>query len=279
MDASFSSAAIDLPKGAVRSYVGHRGAAIAVLQGRVWLTQPNDLRDHFLGPGESFAFSAHGPIVVEALSDASVLRLPTMEAGAVSGERRQLELLATSDSRFVLLRAICAGDAQALRAFLDGLSAITRYRRFHGWFKGLPESLLQRLTHPDPRHELVVLALASGAGHQICVGEARCAAGDGAANVREIAVVVDDAWQGVGLGTAMLRSLAGRAKASGVDQLVGEVMWENVAMVGLAKRLGCTVRMHPADPRLLQVTRDLREGRVARSTAAGLNLPEIECST
>jgi hypothetical protein len=67
---------------------------------------------------------------------------------------------------------------------------------------------------------------------------------------------------------AMLRSLAAEARAGGVEQLVGDVMWENVAMIGLAERMGCTVRMHPADTRLLQVTQDLRAGRLAGSTPA-----------
>jgi hypothetical protein len=68
----------------------------------------------------------------------------------------------------------------------------------------------------------------------------------------------------------MLRSLAEGARAGGVEQLVGDVMWENVAMIGLAKRMGCTVRIHPADTRLLQVTRDLCDGCTAGSTAANL---------
>lgn len=270
MDVNSSSAAVHLPRGAVRSYVGHRGAGITVLKGRVWLTQPNDLDDHILQDGESFAFSGSGPVVVEALSDASVLRVPMMKPGEPSDKRRLPELLATSDGRLVLLRAVRASDAGALRAFVDGLSATTRYRRFHGWFKGLPDDVLQRMTHPDPRRELALLALAISAGQQICVGEARCAAGDGPPNVREIAVAVDDAWQGVGLGTAMLRSLAAEARAGGVERLVGDVMWENVAMIGLAERMGCTVRMHPADTRLLQVTQDLRGGRLAGSTPANL---------
>lgn len=117
------------------------------------------------------------------------------------------------------------------------------------------------MTRPDPRHELVLLALATGAAQATCIGEARCAAGDGPATVREIAVVVDDAWQRVGLAAAMLCSLAAEAQAHGVEQLVGDVMWENVATIRIARRMGCTLRMHPADARVLRVTCDLRDAR------------------
>ncbi|HSC62168.1 MAG TPA: GNAT family N-acetyltransferase [Caldimonas sp.] len=258
MDATFGPAAEDLPQGAVRSYAGRAGGGIAVLEGRVWLTEPNDLRDHVLHAGESFAFTGRGPIVVEALGHASVLLRPTMEPRATPGARRLPGLVSTADGRPVLLRAVRATDAAALRTFIEGLSAAARYRRFHGWFKGLPDSVLQRMTRPDPRRELVLLALAIGAGHATCVGEARCAAGDGPATVREIAVVVDDAWQRVGLAAAMLRSLADEARARGVEQLVGDVLWENVATIGLAKRMGCRLQMNPSDARVLRVTCDLR---------------------
>jgi len=261
MDATFGQAAMDLRQGDVRSYVARAGGGLSVLEGRVWLTQPNDLRDHVLVAGESFAFSRRGRIVVEALSDASLVVRRAAPASATCQRRRPPELLTTGDGRRVLLRAVRPGDAAAFRAFIGGLSAATRYRRFHGWLKDLPDSVLHRMTRPDPRRELVLLALAIGAGQQVCVGEARCAVGDEAAHVREAAVVVDDAWQGVGLGTAMLRSLATQARAHGVEQLVGDVMWGNVATIRLARRMGCTMRIHPADACLLRVARDLRDAQ------------------
>lgn len=106
MDASFDPAVDDLPEGAVRSYAGHAGGSMTVLEGRVWLTEPNDPKDHVLQGGESFSFNGRGPIVVEALSHASVLLLSSMEHCARSGGRRLPELLSTSDGRPVLLREV-----------------------------------------------------------------------------------------------------------------------------------------------------------------------------
>jgi len=73
MDASLGRTAVDLPKGAVRSYDRHGADGVSVLEGRVWVTRDNDLRDHVLHAGESLVFSGRGRMVVEALSGARVL--------------------------------------------------------------------------------------------------------------------------------------------------------------------------------------------------------------
>jgi hypothetical protein len=46
---------------------------IAVFQGQVWLTQDGDLRDVFLGAGDSFSFHGAGVTLVQALRDARLL--------------------------------------------------------------------------------------------------------------------------------------------------------------------------------------------------------------
>jgi hypothetical protein len=73
MHANFHPALTRLRKGAVRSHIGKHGRGIAVFEGRVWVTQDNDLRDFVLDAGESLAFDRRGRVVVQALSDASVL--------------------------------------------------------------------------------------------------------------------------------------------------------------------------------------------------------------
>jgi len=173
------------------------------------------------------------------------------------------ELLSGRGGRPVLLRAVRATDLALLEAFINGLSPASRRRRFHGAVKALPQGMLQRMVQPDPRHELALVAMAAVSGQQACIGEARYALSDGPPSEREFALVVADAWQGAGLGTAMLHGLARHARARGVERLVGDVMRDNAAMIEWARRNGCSVRTHPTDARLLRVTRELRDGRGA----------------
>ncbi len=186
------------------------------------------------------------------------------------------ELLSSRDGRLVLLRTVRVTDLSLLAAFIAGLSPASRHRRFHGGVNSLPLGVLRRMTQPDPQHELGLLAIAIVDGQQVCIGEARYAVGDGPPGVREFALVVDDAWQGVGLGTAMLRSLARHAHLHGVEHLVGDVMRDNEAMIEMAQRNGYAARTHPTDPRLLRVTRDLRGARfdkARRRVAPAIQLP------
>lgn len=50
---------------------GPEGCSLRMGRGSVWLTRYEDPRDYFLRPGETVAVSAPGPVVIEALEDAT----------------------------------------------------------------------------------------------------------------------------------------------------------------------------------------------------------------
>jgi GNAT superfamily N-acetyltransferase len=54
----------------------------------------------------------------------------------------------------------------------------------------------------------------------------------------EFAVVVADDWQGRGLGTTLLRYLAARARAEGIEHFTGLVLAENEPMLHMLEQLG-----------------------------------------
>jgi acetyltransferase len=155
----------------------------------------------------------------------------------------------------VRLRPVRAQDTATLDAFVRGLSLESRQRRFHGGMAQLPPDLLHRFTHPDPDGELALLAFATEGGREVCVGEARYALSDETPCDREFALAVADRWQGMGIGSGLLRTLTEHAERHGVERLYGDVLRDNLAMAGLARRQGYAVVRHPADPRLLRVTR------------------------
>ena len=64
-----------------------------------------------------------------------------------------------------------------------------------------------------------------------------------------------DAWQGRGLGSALLSRLCLRAKEAGYTALVGYVLAENREMLDLAAHLGFVQRGHEGDAAV--VVRDL----------------------
>jgi acetyltransferase len=181
------------------------------------------------------------------------------------------ELQSARDGRVALLRAVRESDVALLEAFFNGLTPASRRRRFHGGVNGLTPALLQHMTRPDPRHELALVLVTFEDKRVACIGEARYAVGDGPADEREFSLAVADAWQGVGLGSGLMRSLVRHARTRGVARLVGDVMRDNLPMIELALHSGFTVQSHPADARLLRATHAIGE----RAVDDALPLPPL----
>ena len=69
-----------------------------------------------------------------------------------------------------------------------------------------------------------------------------------------------DAWQGLGVGTALMQALIERARAKGLRRMFGEVLAQNRKMLELARALGFGVAPHPGDATLFTVTLVLAAG-------------------
>jgi len=133
----------------------------------------------------------------------------------------------------VRLRPMRPEDAELEQSFFAALSERSRYQRFMQHLRHLPPELLARFTQLDYDRELALVAL-----HD----EAFIAVGRYAPNpdgeTAEFALVVADAWQGKGLGRALLERLAGAARAAGYRALYGVILRANHDMLDLAARLG-----------------------------------------
>jgi hypothetical protein len=69
-------ASMTLPIGEARTLRHFAGARIEVTNGRIWLTEPGDLDDHFVGSGESMLLHQDGPVVIQSDGrSAAVLRI------------------------------------------------------------------------------------------------------------------------------------------------------------------------------------------------------------
>jgi GNAT superfamily N-acetyltransferase len=124
----------------------------------------------------------------------------------------------------VRIRELGPGEYDVLDAVFDGLSPISRYRRFHGAVPRMAPFMRARLGAVDGHSHIAVAAFAAGDP----VGIARLIAlGGGRA---ELAVEVVDAWQGMGIGTRLVRAVVERGRAAGHAEIGAEVLAENVAM-------------------------------------------------
>jgi acetyltransferase len=148
------------------------------------------------------------------------------------------------DGSSVALRPIRPEDADLERRFFEGLSDQSRYQRFLNQVAHLPAQMLARFTQLDYDRELALVALAPGSGEFIGVGRyAPNADGETA----EFALTVADAWQGRGVGRALLERLCECARAAGYLTLYGHILNANHDMLGLAQRLGFVPAGHDGD--------------------------------
>jgi acetyl coenzyme A synthetase (ADP forming)-like protein len=149
-------------------------------------------------------------------------------------EQRAVDVI-LKDGGTLRLRPPVAADADAVLAFLEGLSERSLYLRFHG-IRHVDRALVESLLDPDWVEAGV---LAAWFGDRVV----------GLANyvrlrdpsVAEAAFVVADEEQGRGIGTRLLEQLAARAAEGGITRFVAEVMAENQAMLSVFTGAGFDV--------------------------------------
>jgi GNAT superfamily N-acetyltransferase len=111
------------------------------------------------------------------------------------------------------------GDSAAIRDFFAGLSIRARYLRFFAAITPTPAMLRVLSGDSDGSHP--VLAIRDGAviGHAMAVDRAGPPGGQ-----TDIGVVVADAWQGHGVGSALVRALIRGAQDRGAGSLSMDVL-------------------------------------------------------
>ena len=73
----------------------------------------------------------------------------------------------------------------------------------------------------------------------------------------EFAIVVEDAWQGRGLGVALMMALEACARGRGLREMIGLVLAENSEMARMMTRLGFEGRTEPDDPAVMRFVKRL----------------------
>ena len=137
----------------------------------------------------------------------------------------------------VFVRPLRRDDGPLLDQILAGMSAESRFRRFHVAKPRLTQGERERLTAVDERDHLAAIAITEDGSP---VGVARIARMPDDPEYGELAVSVVDAWQGHGLGDQLLAHVAVRASDAGLDALIAFVLNET-GLVGSLERRGWKV--------------------------------------
>ncbi|WP_442930835.1 bifunctional acetate--CoA ligase family protein/GNAT family N-acetyltransferase [Micromonospora sp. NBC_00421] len=148
-----------------------------------------------------------------------------------------------SDGSTVGLRPIRPQDAPEIVAMHGRFSERTRYLRYFSPYPRIPERDLHRFVTVDHRDREAFVVLA---GDRI-VAVGRYERLGPAAPEAEVAFVVEDAYQGRGIGSVLLEHLADAARRAGIGHFVAEVLPTNGVMLRVFADFGYQVQRQFAD--------------------------------
>jgi RimJ/RimL family protein N-acetyltransferase len=149
------------------------------------------------------------------------------------------------DGRVLEIRALRPEDRAAMVAFADRMSDAARQLRFFAPRRGFSEREIDYFVNVDFIAHVALVAELDDGGTRRLVGGGRyivttpCSA--------EIAFAVDEACQGLGIASVILRHLAGIARHAGLRELVAEVLPENAAMLKVFARSALAMRTRRED--------------------------------
>ena len=127
------------------------------------------------------------------------------------------------------LRVIQAEDEARLERLFYRLSPESVYRRFFTLYTTPPSGAMRKLVDLDHDTRDAVVAVVD----EEIVGVARYAAVG--PHEAEVAVVVEDAWQGHGLGRRLLECVTALARVHGMTALTASVLAENGPAIAMLR--------------------------------------------
>jgi GNAT superfamily N-acetyltransferase len=156
-----------------------------------------------------------------------------------------LGVLALRDGVCVPVRRVRAEDAAALQRLVGRSSDRSIELRFFGPLKQLSDEMAERFADVDGKDRFALVALDPENQDEIVavVRYERERGTEGA----EYAALVEDRFQGRGLGISLTRHLIEGARENGIRHLHAMVMRENIGMLSLLRSLGLPERKHWQD--------------------------------
>lgn len=170
------------------------------------------------------------------------------------------------DGRSVTIRAIRPDDKGPLIDALHNVGPESRRLRFFSSKAKFTEGELTQATEVDFVNVVALVAVVEEAGEDRIVGGGRYLriGATGGGGRAEVAFLVDDAHQGLGIGSRLFRHLVAIARASGIAQLEADVLPANEGMLRLFARSGLPVT-RTVTPDAVHLTFDLMTPKGAAS--------------
>ena len=154
-----------------------------------------------------------------------------VEPGAPTTTRIELR-----DDRVALIAQLGPADRERYLTGMQRAGPEALYKRFMTPVSRLTESQFRYLLEIDHRDHEALMVVDEDSGEAVAVG--RFVRLTPASPVAEVAVLVIDDWQGIGLGKALCHLLADRAVELGIERFEATVLMDNRPMLALLESIG-----------------------------------------
>jgi len=150
----------------------------------------------------------------------------------------ELEIYKTTKSGLeLLLRPVNISDEPLLKEFFYSLSDRSLYRRFISSRVDMPHERIQEYTSIDYTKEMVILAITKKDKKEEVLGLGQYSIYEKSLTA-EVAFLVRDKWQNIGIGMELVSYLTYLAKKDGLSGFTAEVLRENTSMLHLFESMG-----------------------------------------
>ena len=143
----------------------------------------------------------------------------------------------TRDGLNILLRPVKIGDEPLMKDFFYALSDESMYRRFMSVRMDMPHKRLQEFGVVDYANSMMILAIVEGDGKETIAAIRQYEINE-KVHTAEVALVVKDMYQKMGVGYDLLTYLTRLARRRGLLGFTAEVLVENKPMLDLFKNMG-----------------------------------------
>ncbi|MEM3626735.1 MAG: GNAT family N-acetyltransferase [Candidatus Bathyarchaeia archaeon] len=145
------------------------------------------------------------------------------------------------DGRTVLLRPIKPEDEPLWLEMFKNFSEESIRFRFFQIIKDTPHEVRVRYCNIDYDREIAIVAELTEGGQRKILGVTRVSL-EPDRKTGEIAFIVADPWQGLGLGTKMVDHVIEICKDMGVETIYGIMLPDNYRAINLMKKMGFTIK-------------------------------------
>jgi RimJ/RimL family protein N-acetyltransferase len=139
----------------------------------------------------------------------------------------------------VTIRPLRADDRERMAAAIRQLDRESIYTRFFS-YRELTDAALDRIMTVDPAREAALVVTFGAGNDETVIGSGRfiASADSEPGRTAEVAFVVEEDYQGLGIAGRLLRHLAEIAREKGIAAFEADVLAENKSMLAVFTRSG-----------------------------------------